>query len=172
MSSWLPVACTGFFAILAIAERFYARFVPNISDQKHHLRIAAQVAFYSLSLSSAGLGFWDAAHESGPVTSRFVLSVGSLFFLLTLIIINGVVSITYKTFRYVDCFGRSMSICEQHLDLQERHLNLTQEEAEILDVLASKIEVSDEVKKKIRGIFEQIDGKSGLTSCSHLTIPK
>jgi hypothetical protein len=165
MSSWLPVVCAGFFTILTIAERFYARFVPDISDQKRHLRIAAQVAFHLLSLSCVGWGFWDTAHESGPVTSRFVLHVGLLFFLLTLVIINWLASITYKTFKEVGCFGRAQSICE-------RHLNLTREEAEILDVLASKIEVSDEVKKKICGIFEQIDGRSGSSNGSDLTIPK
>jgi hypothetical protein len=169
MSSWLPVASAGFFTILTIAERFYARFVPDISDQKRHLRIAAWGAFHLLSLACVGWGFWIAAHESGPITVRFVLFVGALFFMLTLVISNWLAQIMLMG---VHIQIRFLSVYEQHLNLHEKHLDLTREEAEVLDVLASKIEVSDEVKKKISGIFEQIDGRSGLSSGSHLTIPK
>jgi hypothetical protein len=156
MSPWLPVASAGFFAILAIAERFYARFVPDVSDQKRHIRRAAWVAFHVLSLSSAGLGFWTAAHERGPVTSGFVLFVSMLFFILTLVIINWLANLAQRTSQD---FSRFLVIYEQHLKIYDQSLNLTREEAEILDVLASKVKVPDEVKKKLQGIFEQLDGK-------------
>ena len=65
MSSWVPVVCGSVIAILSIVERFYARFVPNVSDQKRHLRTFAWIAFYVCVIIVVGMGFWQVAHASG-----------------------------------------------------------------------------------------------------------
>jgi len=152
MSSWVPVVCGSVLAILGIAERFYARFVPNVSDQKRHLRIAAWVAFYVWVIIVVGVGFWQAEQVSGPITSQFVFFVAGLFFLLSLAIIHVLTLLLFPT-RFYDSFSR-------FLELFGRHVNLTREEAEILAALAEKTKVPDYIKKKAQNLLEKYDGKT------------
>ncbi len=152
MSSWVPVVCGSVLAILGIAERFYARFVPNVSDQKRHLWTAAWVAFYACVILVVGVGFWQAEHVSGPLTSQFVFFVGGLFFLLSLAI-NHMLANLLRPSRYDDSFSR-------FLELFGRHVDLTREEAEILVALAEKTKVPDYIKKKAQNILEKYDGKT------------
>jgi hypothetical protein len=86
---------------------------------------------------------------SGPVTPQFVLNVGTLFFTLTLVVLNLLLS-----------FGlRVLQMLTKFFEIFERHVMLTREEAEILDALVSRAELPEDVKKKARGILELYDGK-------------
>ena len=148
MSPWVPVVFGGVFATLSIAERFYARFVPDVSDQKRHLRMAAWGALNLLSFSSVGWTLWLVAHDTKPVTPQLVISVGAAFFTLTLLIVS---VILYKG------FGLTGNALREFLMLSKEHIDLTCEEAKVLDMFTSEINSSEDVKKKIRGLFEQID---------------
>jgi hypothetical protein len=150
MSPWVPVVSAGVFAILGIAERFYVRFVPDVNDQKRHLRFARQAAFLAFSLFSLILGFWDAAHQEGPVTPGSVLFVGSLFFSLTLFVILLLLTLAL---RFLVAFG-------QFLDMFGQHLYITSEIAKIVGKIAPSTEAPDEISEKLQDILKQLHGGS------------
>jgi hypothetical protein len=103
-----------------------------------------------------GVGFWQAEQVSGPITSQFVLFVGGLFFLLSLAIIHVLALLLFPP-RYYNSLSDSFS---RFLEIYERHVNLTREEAEIVAALAEKTKVPDYIKKKAQNLLGKYDGKT------------
>lgn len=149
VSPWVPVVSAGFFAALTIAERFYSRLVPDLSDPKRHLRRAGWIMFYGLSLGSTIWGFWIISKERGPVTPELVPLVGGLYFELTLLVFVLVLQLARDA---LENFGRLMK-------LDYEHVSMTGELARILDVLVSKTDGPDETKARTQAVLRQIYGK-------------
>jgi hypothetical protein len=143
MSPWVPIVISGVFATAAIAERFYSRFVPDVSDQKRHLKAAgrhlATVGFISYNVISAaavGVGFWNGAHESGPVTRTTVILYGAMFSLLSLLTVNLLAFV----------FHLMQKDQGRDLDLIVRNIQVAAADAKVLHYLASKVGLTEEVK--------------------------
>lgn len=133
---------------MGIAERFYSRFVPDVNDQKRHLRLAGRVAFLVFSLSGVIWGFWDAANLREPITPGYVLFVGWLFFSLTLFILN---LLLFLALRFMDTYSGL-------LDVVDKHLYMTSDITKILQEIASKTAASVETSEKLARILRQIHG--------------
>jgi hypothetical protein len=150
MAPWVPVVSAAVFAVLAIAERFYSRFVPDVNDQKRQLKRAGMIIYYSLALLSVVVGLWRAMQEKGPVTQEFVLIVGALYLILALLM-----SLTL-----LQLAARLMGGVKEFMGVYRSHLEITREMVGMIRVIAAKVKDTAEVEDSMRRILRQIDGAS------------
>lgn len=74
MRVWIPLLAA-FVGVLAIAERYHARFVPEVERQKEQLKVLAYWGWTIFAFVIQVVGIILAARQKGPITAAVVVRI-------------------------------------------------------------------------------------------------
>jgi len=141
MLKWLlPIAVSLLIASVAIAERFYVRFYPEIETQKRHLKTAAR---WVTDCGAIGISVWSLiqiSHGPMPTTTRQIvaiaiavsITVGNIVFLLSSRLLRSVLRLMR------DHVDHTAEVATQQFDHTTKHIDMT---SRILQIIRGHEEV-------------------------------
>jgi hypothetical protein len=142
MPSWAITILVSFGTLAVnIGIQFYFKFVPNVEDQRRHLKTTFFVLVDVIVLSVQGYMLYGMAQLKGPVDHRSIVDVslatGALFMNFALVLFRRWVPWQYRVF-------------QKYMELHGEHVHITREIVDVLKILAKDSNLSDDTMQAIR----------------------
>jgi len=165
MSTWVAAVVTPcVLALVNLVALFYFKWVPNVEDQKRHVKHVGAWVLDGLNLSSGAGALYFLMKSKHPVTPVFVVGVALVAGLevLSLVLFAFRRWILGGLFRaYLDGLGLVAEMTDRHTDafdrLQrsaDRHIAITERLFEAFCVLADDPNLSPETTKALRTLMD------------------
>ena len=156
MPLWIPtVAATVGVALVNAFRLFYFKFVPEVNDQKRHLKQAGWWAFDIATIIFPCWSLYAATQAKGPITPTLVtgtaISAVSLAFCLSMVS-------TRRTVGYVQ--NKSLDTLGQIINVQGRLVDMSLVHKEALRLLANDANLSLEYSAKLKALLGMEDPKT------------
>jgi len=127
-------------ALLSLIAQFYIKWVPDVKDQRRHLKRAGIWLWNVTVFALQGFDFYLFSRDKGPITAGFVLTV-ALFTVLTVLYAT-VLAFNYLVLNLIVGGERGLGI-----------LGVIEGMLRALETLSSDPNLSDETVQNLRGIL-------------------
>jgi uncharacterized membrane protein HdeD (DUF308 family) len=182
MPIWVPTAISIFFGLASIFTMFYFKWVPDIEDQKRHMKGVGWWLFDLMTLGGQIVSIYMLAQRKGPVTPVFVvgaaLIVGGL--VLCIILFGFRRWVLFGFFRkLLDDVRKLIEIEKQQQEQIGRFLGLVEriegsvwEHGKVLAILANEPNLSPEILRAIGTALNVEPDVRKLREANGLVTPK
>lgn len=157
MPTWVTGILVPFIiASVTIAAQFYFKWVPNVEEQKRHVRMATSWLADILLVLASIWWLWRFTKHQGPVTPGFVVEVSlageNLGFVVILVAANRFIS--GKTFRrFMDGIRGHLGLTERNIDHTGRLIEIAKVHSDALLILANDLQLSPNAAKALQEIL-------------------
>ena len=157
MPAWVPAVAVPFvIAFTSLAAQFYFKWVPDVEEQKRHLRQARTWAADILGLALQAASLYALLQGKGPVTRGFVVGAAltvSCSFVCVLLIVFRRWFLEGFMERFLHNFERLMDQTGQHISVTGRHIEVTEQHKRALQLIATDPNLSRETVRELRAIL-------------------
>jgi len=156
MPTWIGLVVTSTLTLVALVERFYARFVPDVEVQKRQLRKVGVWTFYIVGSALQIGAVWKDANRPSPLSGSYVVrtAVDVTFAVLWFYAIFAY-RLAIATWKVLD---RYLGILNRHLDLIEKQKRHTDVVCETVYLLIERGNFDPETKAELRKhLTQEID---------------
>jgi hypothetical protein len=167
MPTWITAVTVPLVIALAnLFALFYFKWVPNVDEQKRHIKRAAWLALDVLTLAIQVASLWFlATHVHGPVTPMttvaIALSAGCFFFCVIVTIIRRWLLRLIE--RLIDGNENLLDNSDRILNNADRHLTITERQGDALRTIADDPVLSIETARAVRALLGSREDASSPT---------
>lgn len=158
MSSWITKFFLPFGIFFAsLMAQFYLRWVPNVEDQKRHVKNALS---WLVDIASVGICvYWlyGIAQEKGPITPVFVVtaSLAAANTFLVVVLIGAKRVFRRQTERILNLFDRQLGVTEGNLDHMDTLIGVAEMHNAALLHIANDACLSTDTRNALSHILPQ-----------------
>ncbi|HEX3570981.1 MAG TPA: hypothetical protein VHU44_09165 [Acidobacteriaceae bacterium] len=147
MSPWVPVS----MAAVSIAAGFYRDWVPDVQQQKKHVR---SLLNWVINVGLFGWNAWnlyDLMKSERPLTHTFVFEIAASASVL------GLLAAMIGLSALADLFGRSLDVQSRQIDIAKSHWEVTKKLYDAVVTLSQAATLPVEDRERIAGLLRELD---------------